>query len=82
MRVGGLLQILSITVVAVRSVLAGGDAPGGHPDSTYPDGLMPEGIVGLSGGLCKPALHTTGNSPVTYLKIPEDSHSHSHSHSL
>ena len=42
MRVGGLLQILSITVAAVRSVLAGGDAPGGHPDSTYPDGLMPE----------------------------------------
>ena len=48
------LQILGITVVAVRSVLAKVVI---LPADTRFD--KPRwGIVGLSGGLCKPALHT------------------------
>ena len=42
LRVGGKRQILGTTVVAARSVLARGDAPGGHPAPTYPDGFTPE----------------------------------------
>jgi len=36
------IQILGLTGLAVRPVLASGDAPGGHPIPTYPNGFMPE----------------------------------------
>ena len=78
--VGGKLQILGLTGVAVRSVLAmSGDSPGGHPIPTYPDGFKPE----EDRWPVRRALQagTANQAPLglLYPRIPEDSHSHARS---
>ena len=65
-------QILGITGVAVRPVLASGDAPGGHPTQQTP--------VGYCWPVRRPLQ--AGNAyqaplGLYYPRIPEDSHSHS-----